>query len=147
MTYEWGYRFGPPLAVAPIPSVRRVLDYAVSRIPKEKIILGLSNYGYDWPLPYVQGETEATSISTREALDLAKRYSAEIIYDENAMAPYFYYTNEEGIEHIVWYEDARSFEAKTRLLFEYDFAGAFIWDLMRENPQGYVTLNSLIDIQ
>ncbi len=147
MTYEWGYRFGPPLAVAPIPSVRRVLDYAVSRIPREKIILGLSNYGYDWPLPYIQGETEAMSISTREALDIAKEYNAQIIYDENAMAPYFYYTNEEGIEHIVWYEDARSFEAKTNLLLEYDFAGAFIWDLMRENPQGYVTLNSLIDIQ
>lgn len=147
MTYEWGYRFGPPLAVAPVPSVRRVLVYAVSRIPREKLILGLSNYGYDWPLPYIQGQTEAVSISTREALDLAKRYNAEIIYDENAMAPYFYYTNEDGIEHIVWYEDARSFAAKTNLLFEYDFPGAFIWDLMRENPQGYVTLNSLIDIQ
>ena len=59
MTYEWGYTYGPPLAVAPIPNVRRVLDYAVTVIPREKIYLGIPNYGYDWPLPFVQGETRA----------------------------------------------------------------------------------------
>ena len=36
-------------AVAPIHMVRRVADYALSRIPAEKISLGIPNYGYDWP--------------------------------------------------------------------------------------------------
>ena len=45
MTYEWGYAYGPPMAVAPIPSVRKVLDYAITRIAKEKIYMGLPNYG------------------------------------------------------------------------------------------------------
>lgn len=43
MSYEWGYKYGPPMAVAPIPSVRRVLDYAVTEIPREKIIMGESD--------------------------------------------------------------------------------------------------------
>ncbi len=51
MTYEWGYTYGPPMAVAPVNMVRRVVDYAVSVIPREKISLGIPNYGYDWPLP------------------------------------------------------------------------------------------------
>ena len=147
MTYEWGYRFGPPLAVAPIPSVRRVLDYAVSRIENEKVILGISNYGYDWTLPFVAGESDAPSISYEEALSLAREYNAEIQFDENARAPFFFYTDSDGNEHVVWFEDARSFSEKVNLISEYDLAGGFIWDLMRPNPQGYVTLNALIDIQ
>ena len=45
------------MAVAPLPNVRRVLDYAVTEIPPEKIYLGIPNYGYDWPLPFRPGET------------------------------------------------------------------------------------------
>ena len=51
MTYEWGYTYGPPMAVAPINQVRRVVDYALTEIPAEKMNLGIPNYGYDWPLP------------------------------------------------------------------------------------------------
>ena len=59
MTYEWGYSQGPPMAVAPLNMVRRVVEYAVSEIPAEKILLGIPNYGYDWPLPYERGTTRA----------------------------------------------------------------------------------------
>jgi spore germination protein len=59
MTYEWGYTYGPPLAVAPLPNVRQVLEYALTEIPKEKIVLGVPNYGYSWPLPYERGVTKA----------------------------------------------------------------------------------------
>ena len=55
MTYEWGYTFGPAMAVAPIPNVKRVIEYAVTEIPPDKIILGMPNYGYDWTLPFVEG--------------------------------------------------------------------------------------------
>lgn len=68
MTYEWGYTYGPPMAVAPLNMVRRVVEYAVSAIPVEKISLGIPNYGYEWPLPYVRGTTKAQSISNREAV-------------------------------------------------------------------------------
>ena len=145
MTYEWGYRFGPPMAVSPINSVRRVMDYAVSVIPREKILLGISNYGYNWTLPFVRGESDAPSLSTVEAVNIALYYNATIEFDEAAQSPYFYYTDPSGREHVVWFEDARSYEAKVRLIEEYNLAGGFIWDLMRENPQGYVTLNAMIE--
>lgn len=147
MAYEWGYRLGPPMAVAPIGSVRRVVEYARIRIPAEKLILGISNYGYDWTLPYVRGESVAPSLSTVEAVALALERGAEIQFDEQAASPYFYYTDENGREHVVWFEDARSYQEKVNLIKEYSLAGGFIWDLMRRNPQGFVTLNALLDVE
>lgn len=146
MTYEYGYKFGPPLAISPINQVRRALDYAIVRIPPEKLLLGIANYGYDWTLPYVRGESDAPSISTVEAIELAKRYGADIKFDETSMAPFFFYTDEEGRNHEVWFEDARSYRAKIELIEEYKLAGGFIWDLMRDNPSGFVTINSLLKI-
>lgn len=147
MTYEYGYKFGPAMAIAPINQVKLVLDYAITRIPNEKLLLGISNYGYDWTLPFVRGESDAPSLSTVEAIELAKRYGSEIMFDDISMAPYFFYTDEEGRAHEVWFEDARSFKAKIDLIEEYNLAGGFIWDLMRDNPQGYVTINSLVKIK
>lgn len=65
MTYEWGYTYGPPMAVAPINSVRRVLDYAVTEIPPEKVIMGIPNYGYDWALPYNREKPARLSFQMR----------------------------------------------------------------------------------
>ena len=52
MTYEWGYVYGEPQAIAPLPQVRAVLDYALSVTAGENIFLGAPLYAYDWPLPY-----------------------------------------------------------------------------------------------
>lgn len=62
MTYEWGYTYGPPMAVAPLPNVRQVVEYALTEIPAEKLWLGIPNYGYNWTLPFVQGESRAQSL-------------------------------------------------------------------------------------
>ena len=147
MTYEWGYTYGPPMAVAPLPNVRAVVEYALTQIPAEKMWLGVPNYGYDWPLPFVQGETKATSISNRYAVQLALRYNAEILYDENAQSPWFRYRDESGVEHEVWFEDARSIRAKLALIPEYGLRGAGYWNLMRPFPQNWQMLASLYNIR
>ena len=146
MTYEWGYTAGPPMAVSPLPNVRRVLDYAVTEIPREKIYLGISNYGYDWPLPFRQGETRARSISNQEAVEIAVRYRAEIQFDQTAQSPWFNYTAPDGTSHVVWFEDARSMSAKLRLVSEYGLYGAGYWNLMRPYPQGWAVLDALYEV-
>lgn len=147
MTYEWGYTYGPPMAVAPLPNVRRVIEYALTEMPPEKIFLGIPNYGYDWPLPFRQGEMKARSISNQEAVEIAVREGAEIRYDEDAQSPFFRYTAEDGTVHEVWFEDARSMSAKLRLLAEYGLHGAGYWNLMRPYPQGWVLLNALYEVE
>ena len=146
MTYEWGYAYGPPRAVAPIQNVRRVLDYAVTQIDSNKILLGIPNYGYDWPLPYVKGSTKARSISNVEAVQLAVRTGATIQYDETAQSPWFSYMDAQGQAHEVWFEDARSIRAKLLLPKEYGLKGVGYWNLMREFPQNWSVLNSMYDV-
>lgn len=143
MTYEWGYTYGPAQAVAPIPNIRRVIEYALTRIPPEKIYQGIPNYGYDFIIPFVLGESRANSISTKEAYALACRTRSVIDFDEVAMSPYFYYT-EGNKTHMVWFEDVRSIREKLRLTFEYGLHGALYWNLDRENAQNLTVLNSYI---
>lgn len=145
MTYEWGYTYGPPMAVAPLPQVRQVLDYAVTAIPRGKIDLGVPTYGYDWPLPYEQGVTRARSLSPQQALALARRYGIEISYDEAAQAPYFFYQDENGRTHEVWFEDVRSAQAKLLLIDEYALRGVGFWSLMRDFPALWSTLDALYE--
>ena len=146
MTYEWGYTYGPPMAVAPLPNVRRVVEYALTEIPAEKIWLGIPNYGYDWVLPFRSG-SKATSISNEQAVSLAAQYYAAIRFDDTAQAPWFRYVDGQGQEHEVWFEDARSIRAKLGLIQEYGLFGAGYWNLMRPFPQNWVVLNALYEIR
>lgn len=146
MTYEWGYTYGPPMAVAPIFQVRRVVEYAVTAIPVDKIFMGVPNYAYDWPLPFVRGETAATTIGNEQAVDIARNYGFAISYDEAAMSPYFYYTAADGTEHVVWFEDARSIRAKLLLISEYNLRGPGYWNVMRQFTQNWLVINSMFYI-
>lgn len=125
----WRYTYGPPMAVSPINKVREVLDYAVSKIPSEKISMGIPNYGYDWTLPFVQGESAARSINNVEAIQIAVMNNAEIEFDPASQTPFFHYWKD-GVEHVVWFEDVRSLKAKFNLVEEYDLQGIGYWQIM-----------------
>ncbi len=147
MTYEWGYAYGEPQAIAPLPQVRAVLDYALSEIPARKIFLGAPLYAYDWTLPYETGVTRAETLSSRAAVELAARTGAEIFFDETARSPYFTYTDAALRGHIVWFEDARSMDEKIRLAAERGLQGMGFWNLTRELPQLWPLLDARISIE
>ncbi len=150
MTYEWGYTYGPPMAVAPLNQVRRVVEYAVTEIPPQKIDLGIPNYGYDWPLPFVRGETMATSIGNIQAVRIAIEQDAPIQFADVAQSPFFTYLQagnnapQSGggniiavpediavVEHEVWFEDVRSLQGKFDLIREFELGGCGYWQIMR----------------
>lgn len=146
MTYEWGYTYGPPMAVAPLPSVRRVVEYAVTQIPPEKIMMGIPNYGYDWTLPFERGITRATSIGNEYAVQVAERNGVPIEFDEAAQSPFFEYWGADGNLHIVWFEDVRSIEGKFNLTREFGLRGAAYWNLMRPFSQNWALISQEFDI-
>lgn len=146
MTYEWGYTYGPPMAVAPINMVRRVVDFAVSEIPPEKISLGIPNYGYDWQLPYIRGSSRAQTLGTQEAIQLAIDHGVPIRFDETAMSPYFRYW-QYGVQHEVWFEDVRSLNAKFELVKEYGLSGVGYWQLMRFFRANWLMLDESFTIR
>lgn len=147
MTYEWGYTYGPAMAVAPINKVREVLDYAVTQISGTKISMGIPNYGYDFTQPYTRGESKAKTIGNIEAVNIAINNGSVIQYDEIAQTPYFSYVAG-NITHEVWFEDVRSILAKYKLIDEYKLYGFGCWQIMQlYRPMWILSKGDLDNIQ
>ncbi len=93
MTYEWGYAYGLPMAVAPLPQVAQVVRYAVTEIPPGKIQLGIPNYGYDGrcPIPPAAGPSPW---ATRRRCAWPPKWGRRFLFDETAQTPTFSYTKE-----------------------------------------------------
>ena len=129
MTYEWGYAYGPPMAIAPLPQVEVVVRYAGTEIPTWKIQLGISNYGYDWTLPY-EPSRRAVTLGNEEAVRLVAQVGAEIQFDPIVQAPKFQYRTADTL-HQVWLEDVR-------------LGGGTYWNLLRPFPQNWAFLTQNI---
>lgn len=145
MTYEWGYTFSEPMPVAPIRQVERVLQYATSVMPSDKILMGMPNYGYDWALPYVPGQ-RARAISNIEAIRLATRAGAKIEYNNEAQSPYFYYYDIRGNTHIVWFDDPKSIQKRLELVGQYNLGGVSFWTLNSLFRANFAILSSMYTI-
>lgn len=145
MNYEYHWAGGPPGPPAPLPQIRRVLEYATSLMPRQKVLNGISVTAYDWPLPDTP-ERRGLGISSTAALALAVRTQSPIQYDEEAETPWFRYT-EDGQSHEVWFEDARSLMAKLRLARELGLGGTGIWHLGLRLPPLERLLAYLFDVR
>lgn len=134
------------MATSPIDKVREVLEYGVSVIDPNKILMGVPNYSYDWTLPFVQGESMAEALSNQEAIARAAQYGVTIQFDEVAQSPFYEYTDAAGAAHIVWFDDIRSMNSKLRLIPEYGLAGAGVWQIMNYFPGLWMVVNELFTV-
>jgi spore germination protein len=148
-TYEWGYTFAPPGGNITEDVARLYLDYASSQIPSDKISIGFSVIGYDWQLPFIEGESRARSLTTESAIELASEENVMIQFDETYRASYFYYQDyvyRVDIEHIVWFKDARSVNGVSDFILEYNFNGMSTWNIMKYFAQMWLILNTQYEI-
>lgn len=141
-SYEWARLYSYPSSIFSVNILREWLDYMVSIIPSEKFFLGVTTQGYDWTLPYVPGATGATVISNNDAVQIAARNNISIHFNEAAQSPYFYYVDSNGNLHIIWFKDARSFDARARLAAEYNLQGLSFWTIMRFDAQLWLIINT-----
>ena len=145
MTYEWGYLYGPPMAVAPYSEVKRVLSYAVTEIPSQKILMGMPNYAYDWTLPFTKGRP-AEILSINEAILRADNLGAEIQFNQTSQAPFYEYS-QNGIKHIVWFENARSTKARLQLVNDFNLGGLSYWTVNQFYAQNWRVIDSMFNIR
>jgi len=145
MRFYWGAQFGPPMPVSSIENITLYLSYIVQMIKPQKINIGFPLLGYDWTLPYIQGFSEANSISLDNALELASLNKSTILFDEVSQTPYFEYavnTDERIINHIVWFVDARTIAAIVDLVLENEIQGTGLWNIMNYYSQLWLIINS-----
>jgi spore germination protein YaaH len=136
MAYDEHYPGGTPGAIASIGWVENVIKYAVTAIPREKLLLGTAAYGYDW-----------SSIGTKAygitgIYNLASTYGTSIKWDSVSQSPYFTYTDVSNINHTVWFENAQSLNYKLDLVNSYNLAGIGIWRLGLENSDYWTSIKT-----
>ena len=109
-------------------------------IPKEKLIMGVPHYGWDWAvtdgkqiqsatLPRSDPNSYAVAISyatARESKDFKK---SQCQFDDYAKEPWCWYTDKKGIDHQVWFEDNKSIGIKYDFANTQNFGGIAIWVL------------------
>ncbi len=133
MTYDHSWSGSPPGPVAPTDWVEDVVAYAVERVPRHKLMLGVATYGYDWVAD------RGSNLQATDAVALAERVGAEPRWDPAADAWTFGYADA-GQEHTVWFEDARSLAAKQDVAVASGLRGIAIWQLGGEDPHVWTSV-------
>lgn len=134
MAYDWHHAGSEPGATAPIADVIATVNYAAGLMDRSKIIMGTPFYGYDWVIPYSRA-TPGRAITNQAAINLAMAEQVPIYFSEADQAAYFYYTDDRGRNHVVWFEDTRSLFAKTRIVYNERLGGIGTWQLNFAMPQ------------
>lgn len=120
-----------PGSTAPLPWVESTLRYTTKVIAPERLILGVAFYGYDWNT--AKGPP-ARALRHSDVVPLIARVAAVPTLDPRSLSVTFRY-EEEGEQHEVWFEDARSLDAKVALAGRYGLRGVGAWRLGQEDPE------------
>lgn len=144
MTYEWGYAYGPPMAVAPLPQVEEVLQYGVTEIAPGKIQLGIPNYGYDWTLPYEPSRRAAT-IGNPGGGSAGRTGGAKFNLIRYLRPPI---SDIHGRELPIrsGLRMPGCIQAKLQLALQYGIGGVAYWNLLRPFSQNWALLSQKIRI-
>jgi cellulose synthase/poly-beta-1,6-N-acetylglucosamine synthase-like glycosyltransferase/spore germination protein YaaH/peptidoglycan/xylan/chitin deacetylase (PgdA/CDA1 family) len=110
MNYDEHFPGGTPGPVASEDWFLDNLQSAVKEIPKEKLIVAIGNYGYDWADKPEKGKLPAgeadKSVSVQEAWIGARDSEEDVDFDGDALNPHFSYQDDDHVRHDVWFLDA-----------------------------------------
>lgn len=148
LSYSWATAFMPTVAQTTVNFLEDYLKVVIAQIPPEKIFIGLTRLAYDWELPYVEGETTGMGsvLTNSDAINLANLTNAEIKFDDKTETPYYTY-NITGVEHFVWFKDARSINAIVNLVEEYGLEGVAVWNVMYFAPYTWLVINTQYNVE
>jgi spore germination protein YaaH len=132
--------------VAPLFGSKKYWEYDINThikafskmVPKEKILLGIPFYGYEWqtdsrePQANSYPKTGATA-SYKRVEELLERSKTEDLkleehWDETALSPYLVYEEDDEI-YMIYYENKKSINYKIDYVKQLDLAGVAIWAL------------------
>ena len=147
MTYDYHYSGSLTAgAVAPVGGAGETIEYdvetavkeALKAMPKDKILLGIPLYGYEWEtLRQTQGAATipggGSTASTRRISDILGQCSTcSAQMDPVAKEPYLMYPQNDNFNQI-YYENEDSMKEKILLAKKYELGGVALWALGYED--------------
>jgi poly-beta-1,6 N-acetyl-D-glucosamine synthase len=142
MAYDEHSSSSTPGPISSIDWYRKLIKKAASEIPREKLVIGLANYAYDW----TEGEAEAEPLTYQEALVRVRDYRPDepvenlVDFDAGALNPTFWYVDENAKQHEVWMLDAITMANQWMIAQDYSPRGAAIWVLGSTDPSIFTFL-------
>jgi spore germination protein YaaH len=136
MTYSYSGGWSDPGPQMPLAWARRVLAFAKSVVPAEKVLMGIPFFGFDW-------HGDATTAAHWTDADAKRReVDAELLRHAGSGEASFTYTDDDGVMHAVWFQDRKAVGIKVNLLTRKhpDLAGIAIWQMYGEDPRFWDTI-------
>lgn len=127
---EHGWPGSGPGPVVSSGWMERVLNYTITKMPKQKVVAAVSVFGFDFNLTTGRN----TYVTHEAAMDLARRYNKTVIFDRETLTPMFAYSDAQGNDHEVWFENADSIRAKANIAWRLGIGGLALWRLGMEDP-------------
>ncbi|MGB8001075.1 MAG: LysM peptidoglycan-binding domain-containing protein [Anaerobacillus sp.] len=140
---EFGWPGSPAGPAVTAGWMEKVMTYAKTRIPPEKLVSAISVFGFDFNLD----TGKSTYVTYDMAMKLKKKYKAEVQFNEERKTPFFKYEDGDGNQHEVWFENQQSIEAKIRLADELGVQGVALWRLGMEDPAIWPMINEKIVVE
>lgn len=136
MSYDQHTRRTTPGPVAGYAWMERCLTYILQQVPKEKVSLGLALYSDYWFPSFTNPQTVTAwgrSLNYPDAVGIMEGGSGRMEWDERDKMYVSVFERDDIYEHI-YFEDARSFQARLELLKKYNLRGISCWRLGQEDP-------------
>ena len=124
--------------IASIEWVEKIIKYSQSlSITPSKFILGIPLYGFDWNK---DNDSSAEGLTYEDVQNLLVKFDKNEQWDAKSSSPYFFY-EEDGNTHEVWFENSRSVMAKMELAKKAGFGGVTFWRLGEEDQAIWPLVN------
>lgn len=141
MLYDEHVKSGAPGPIASQDWIEANAEQIFSKMDSSKVVIGLGNYGYDWPCTWdsngqlmLQKGSTGAKVMLGTTLATARDAGAQIDMDYPDLNPHYYYSDQNGQDHVVFFLDAISTYNTVTALKGYKPRGVALWHLGQEDP-------------
>jgi cellulose synthase/poly-beta-1,6-N-acetylglucosamine synthase-like glycosyltransferase/peptidoglycan/xylan/chitin deacetylase (PgdA/CDA1 family)/spore germination protein YaaH len=142
MNYDEHEETSDPGPVASEPWFEANLTRVLKLVPKEKIICGIGNYGFDWAVPLpengkkpAQRVVDVDDLSVQDAWQRAEDAGADVHLEGDELNPHFAYDDEDAhLRHQVWFLDGVTALNELRAGRQMGLRTFAVWRLGEEDP-------------
>ncbi len=135
MNYDFRWSTSAPGPVAPQDWFIRNIENMVKLVPPEKLVMGIANYGYDWPAKSKKvPHPVAQAVTFQQGVVTAVESESDILFDPDTLNLHYSYEDEKNQVHNVWMLDAVTAYNELRAAERAGVQGTALWRLGMEDP-------------
>jgi len=135
MNYDFRWSTSDPGPIAPQDWFVRNIENMVKLVPPDKLIMGVANYGYDWPAKSKrEPHPPAQAVTFQQGVITAVESESDILFDPDSLNLHYSYEDENNRVHNVWMLDGVTAYNELRAAERAGVRGTALWRLGMEDP-------------